>query len=96
MASLTSETSTVFFVQEEDTDADGLPETSEGIFVNAPGSIDVQVGDKVRVSGTVQEYYENTQIGSVTEVFICGSVAVPTVTDIHLPVTSMDDFEAYG
>jgi predicted extracellular nuclease len=84
-----------FFVQEEDADADASAETSEGIFVYAPSSNDVQVGDKVRVSGTVQEYYGNTQIGSVTEMMICDPAEMPIVTDVSLPMTSIDDFEAY-
>jgi predicted extracellular nuclease len=40
-----------FFVQEEDTDQDSDPLTSEGIFISAPGAIDVATGDEVVVTG---------------------------------------------
>ena len=48
-----------FFVQEEDTDADGNDATSEGLFIfdgNSP-AVDVKVGDLVRVTGTVSEFF---------------------------------------
>lgn len=84
-----------FFVQEEDTQTDGLPKTSEGIFVFAPGSTDVAIGDKVRVTGTVQEFFGNTQLGSVSQVTICDQAPLPAVTDVNLPVSSIDDFESF-
>jgi predicted extracellular nuclease len=38
-----------FFLQEEDSDADGNPDTSEGIFVYDPAFlVDVTLGDLVR------------------------------------------------
>lgn len=55
-----------FFVQEEDSDADANPLTSEGLFVFAPGSAVVDSGDVVRVQGTVGEFNGKTQLGSVS------------------------------
>ena len=84
-----------FFLQEEDNDADGSAETSEGVFVFAPGSMDIEIGDTVRVVGTVQEVINHTRIGNVTEIVICGTTALPSVTDVTLPVSSTDDFEPF-
>jgi len=57
-----------FFVQEEDTDADSDAATSEGLFIfdgNNP-AVDVKVGDLVRVTGTVSEFFGETQFSNVT------------------------------
>ena len=53
-----------YFVQEEDTDADGNAATSEGIFVyDANTTSEVSLGDKVRVTGTVSEFSGLTEAG---------------------------------
>ncbi|MAC79314.1 MAG: hypothetical protein CML66_14780 [Rhodobacteraceae bacterium] len=75
-----------FYVQEEDADADGDASTSEGIFVYDPSLLnDVNVGDKVQVTGVVGEYGGETQIGSVSsiEVISTGN-ALPTAAVIDL------------
>ncbi len=85
-----------FHVQEEDVEADADPATSEGIFVFAPGGIDVSVGDKVRVRGTVSEFNGLTEIGGVSTLLQCSTGnALPTSATVNLPVTSLDDFERY-
>jgi predicted extracellular nuclease len=86
-----------FFVQEEDADADSDLATSEGIFVFDGGSpsVDVSVGDMVRVEGTISEFFGMTQITPTTDVVVKGTAALPTVSNLSLPVTSVDDFEAY-
>lgn len=64
-----------FFLQEEagDWDADGL--TSEGIFVFRGGT-DVQIGDRVQVTGTVGEYFGQTQLtATAITVIEAGAVA---------------------
>jgi predicted extracellular nuclease len=76
-----------FYIQDEIADADPL--TSEGIFVfdgNSP-AIDVSVGDRVMVRGTVNEYFGETQV-TEPSVNIIGSGAVQA-TDIRLPVASV-------
>lgn len=86
-----------FFVQEEDADADGDPATSEGIFVYDGGSpsVDVNVGDEVQVTGTVDEYFNLTQMTSVTAVDICStSNSLPTSATLTLPVSDLADLEA--
>lgn len=84
-----------FFVQEEDGDADTDPLTSEGLFVFAPGSADVAAGDVVRVQGTVSEFNDKTELGSVTDLAICPSGASATPTPRTLPVASLDDWEPH-
>ena len=90
-----------FYLQEEDFEIDGDPATSDGIFVYAPGGMDVSVGDKVRVRGAVSEF--STTSGGVTslmteitasQIWQCGTGTL-TPTVLSLPVTSVDAFEPY-
>lgn len=62
-----------FFLQQEACDAD--PQTSDGIFVYLGVQGDwVEAGDRVRVTGTVQEYYGLTEIvSSPSQVMVLGS-----------------------
>ncbi len=83
-----------FAVQEESSDQDALAETSEGIFVYAPARANVEVGDVVRVTGTVDEYFNLTEITSVTSLEICGNLTLlPDPVELTLPVDTLDTFE---
>jgi hypothetical protein len=82
-----------FFVQEEDADADADQQTSEGLFVFAPGSAGVAAGDLVRVQGTVSEFSGKTQLGSATNLAVCSSGASVTATVAELPVSSPAHWE---
>jgi len=85
-----------FYVQEEDSDADGNALTSEGVFVyDDDFGVDVAPGDRVRVFGVASEYSDLTEIGSVGEVLVCDSGNSVTPASVTLPVTSTDDLEAY-
>ncbi len=87
-----------FHVQEEDSDADADPSTSEGIFVfnGSSPAVDVQIGDLVRVEGVVSEFNGMTEITSFTDVTVLSSGnPLPTAAVLSLPVSSVDDFEAY-
>jgi predicted extracellular nuclease len=87
-----------FFVQEEDADADADPLTSEGIFVYEGSSpaVNVQIGDKVSVVGTVSEFNGLTEVTSSSGVSVLNSGnPLPTAAILSLPVTSVQDFEAY-
>lgn len=89
-----------FYVQEENADTDADPTTSEGIFVfDSTFGVAVNVGDKVRVTGTVAEFTSATssltQLSSITSVVNLGASTLPTVTNIQLPVTSVTDLERY-
>ena len=68
-------------------DPDGDPSTSDGVFVfdgNNP-ALDVNVGDRVEVTGEVNEYFGETQIVA-SSVSIAGSGAVSPVS-LDLPVS---------
>jgi predicted extracellular nuclease len=85
-----------FFLQEEDADADTEPTTSEGIFVYDNGlGIDVSPGDVVRAMGEVVEYYDMTELTSVTDVAVCSSGSSVTPAGVALPIASLADWEMY-
>ena len=87
-----------FYVQEEDDDADADPLTSEGIYIHDGSSlaVDVKVGDLVSVTGIVSEYYEMTELTSLTDVTVVSSGnTLPVVTSLSLPVTDVSAFEAF-
>ncbi|WP_213611466.1 ExeM/NucH family extracellular endonuclease [Pseudoalteromonas sp.] len=83
-----------FFVTSLEADIDNNPLTSEGVFVYF-NSIDVNVGDHVRIKGIVEEYFDATQIGNVSQVTVCDTGLSTTPTTITLPVTQVSDLEAY-
>ncbi|EAW26860.1 ExeM/NucH family extracellular endonuclease [Pseudoalteromonas marina] len=83
-----------FFVTSLAADEDTNPLTSEGVFVYFADT-DVNVGDHVRVQGTVDEYYDSTQISDVVQVAVCATGQSVSATKISLPLASQDDLEAF-
>jgi hypothetical protein len=71
------------FLQDVDGDAD--PSTSDGIFVFEPAAPALVVGDVVRVTGTVGEFFGLTQIAGVTAIGDCGDAPVPAPALLDLP-----------
>lgn len=83
-----------FFLQEEESDWDGDSATSEGIFVFDPAlTLDVALGDVVRVQGTVTEFFDLTELTGVTGMALCASGQSATTTPVALPVSSLGDWE---
>jgi hypothetical protein len=83
-----------FFIQ--DIAGDGDPATSDGIFVYTPGSMDVMTGDHVRVRGYASEYYDLTQVSSVSQIWICDiEQTLPDPVALTLPVMDWVTFEPY-
>ncbi len=79
----------------QDPAGDGDPATSDGVFIYAPSiTDDLTLGDYVRVRGTVSEFNGMTEI-TATRVWLCSTSSSITPTPLSLPVTSVDDFEAY-
>lgn len=78
----------------QDPVGDGDPATSDGVFIYASNAMDVSVGDAVRVRGNVSEYSGLTEI-SAGEIWQCSTGNSVAPTALALPVTSVDDFEAY-
>jgi uncharacterized protein len=70
--------------------ADSDPASSEGLFVFEQGheSVDVAVGDRVRVTGKVQEYYRETQLLARTVHIDGRSNAAATLVALPVPATS--------
>lgn len=72
-----------FFFQDDTPDAD--PATSDGLF--AFSSTAVNVGDRVRVSGTAIEFNGLTELSPVTGVDVCGTGSIsPASYDLPRPV----------
>ncbi|MES2647206.1 MAG: ExeM/NucH family extracellular endonuclease [Bacteroidota bacterium] len=90
-----------FYVQEEDAETDADPATSEGVFVFDPfGLFTGNIGDKVRVTGSVIEFTSNasllTQISSLQSVTTLSTgEPLPAITQIQLPVSNVSDLERY-
>jgi predicted extracellular nuclease len=87
-----------FYIQEEDADADANSNTSEGIFVVSNTA--VNVGDKIRVSGTAIENasspsFQQAVLNNTTVTVISQNNPMPTVANITLPVSALIDFEKY-
>ena len=89
-----------FYVQEDESEMDSDPATSEGLFVfDNNFGVDVQPGDRVRVRGTVIEFGSAaatlTELTSVTNIAVCSSNnAFPRIT-VTLPVDSLEVWERY-
>jgi predicted extracellular nuclease len=89
-----------FYVQEEDADADADPATSEGIFVVS--STTVNEGDRVEITGTVQENGSDPSFGQAvispgTVNIISSGNPLPTPTVVQLPIANqafLERFEA--
>jgi hypothetical protein len=82
-----------FFVQEEDADIDADDLTSEGIFIY--NDTPVNVGDKVQVTGTADENYENTQIKDATVNIISSGNPLPAALNVTLPFSSENYLERF-
>jgi endonuclease/exonuclease/phosphatase family metal-dependent hydrolase len=76
-----------FFVQCPDGRADGDPWTSDGVLVDYSGTPDVEVGDRVSVTGRVVEYYGQTEIGGTVSVTLLSSGnQLPAIVDLDASV----------
>jgi predicted extracellular nuclease len=75
-----------FYLQEQDADADADPLTSEGIFVFQGATLgDVAIGDRVLVTGTISEFFGQTQITAASIAVLDSGNALPTAAQILLP-----------
>ena len=84
-----------YYLQEQDSDADGDAATSEGIFVFTGAAAIVAVGNLVSVTGVVDEFFGMTQLTSVSAtVVIDALVATPTAATIALSPTTTQNYEA--
>jgi predicted extracellular nuclease len=70
----------------QDTTEDGDSTTSEGIYVYGPNS-GIAVGDIVRHTGKVTEYYGLTELSARRQASVIGSSSLPTPTEITSSMT---------
>ena len=87
-----------FYVQEEDADADADPNTSNAIYVVSTAS--VAVGDRVSITGTVQENGVTPSFNQAVIIPVSVSVVnsgnpLPSLTEVVLPLAASTDFEKY-
>ncbi|WP_217423916.1 ExeM/NucH family extracellular endonuclease [Agromyces sp. Marseille-P2726] len=67
--------------------------TSDGIFVYAPGGLDVAVGDEVHVVGEVSEFFGMTEV-TAADVAVCDTgLEVPAATEFSIPAEP-EEYEA--
>ncbi|WP_084073908.1 ExeM/NucH family extracellular endonuclease [Demequina sp. NBRC 110052] len=84
-----------YFIQSLAADEDDDPATSEGLFVY-DYSPDVELGDVVTITGTIDEYNGLTQIKWIdSEDVIIDGTATVAPTQVTLPQPSEDYFERY-
>ena len=83
-----------FFVQEEAANQDGDAATSEGLFIyDVPlGLVDVSLGDRVQVTGTVSEFQGQTQL-TASSITVVEAGAVADVNTLAVSV-SLDAIDA--
>ena len=83
-----------YFIQ--DPVGDGDPATSDGIFVYSTNPA-VNVGDALRITGKVSEYYNLTQLTPTNSgtVMTCGSGQTIAPLALTLPTTAPRSYEAY-
>jgi predicted extracellular nuclease len=63
------------------------------VYVNN-SALAVDVGQRVRLQGTVGEYFTQTQLADITATLDCGSSALPEPVEMSLPVASLTELEA--
>ncbi len=82
-----------FFIQEEPSDEDGNDLTSEGVFVFADTNL--EVGERVRVIGEVDEYFGLTELTNVSDWQSCEGSVELTETQLSLPLAEGESLEPY-
>lgn len=86
-----------FYIQEEASDFDADPSTSEGVFVRNTDSIFAYpaVNELVAVKGEVSEFSDRTQVTMSEALVSCGEAAeLPVAQALTLPLPAEHDFEA--
>lgn len=82
-----------FFVQARD-GGDGDASTSDGVFVYTGTSPQtVQVGDLVQFTGTVKEFYNSTQVDTLTAFTSCASGLSVNPVELKAPFTDLEKYE---
>ena len=83
-----------FYIQEQEIDYDFNDLSSEGIFVfdGTDPLVDVNVGDWVEITGTVSEFFGQTQISATNITVVATEQVVPDAVEVIFPTANvMDD-----
>lgn len=83
-----------FFVEADMTQRDSDPLTSEGLFIFDPQQ-QVVSGQRVRLAGTITEFFGLTEMTNLTQMVTCGVAGLPAPVSISLPWASADAPEAF-
>lgn len=80
-----------FYIQEEEIDYDFNDLSSEGIFIfdGAAPLIDVNIGDLVEITGTVGEFFGQTQITATTVAVLETDQLVPSAVAVEFPTANV-------
>ncbi len=84
-----------FFVQEEASDADADPATSEAIFVflNDKSSMPTE-GSLIRAKGEIKEFFNRTQMSLSENTLDCGVGSDIVATNVSMPMPDFNDWES--
>jgi uncharacterized protein len=82
-----------FFLQ--DLNGDRNKNTSDGLFVFTPSGFPVNVGDYVQVTGTAREFFDLTQLDTVTGLETCATGLSKRPAPLFLPVDEVSRLETY-
>lgn len=72
---------------------DGDAATSDGIFVYAPGGLDVAIGQEVHVVGEVSEFFGMTEITADAAAVCASGLELPAATGFSIPADP-EDYES--
>ena len=82
-----------FFIQEEDSDADGDSQSSEGLFVYYDDTA-VAVGDQVRLYGEIKEFGGLTELTQIQALTVCSqNNSLPSAAEITFPLDDLAELE---
>lgn len=85
-----------FFIQAPDSETDGDPMTSEGLFIyGTANGVELKPGDRVRIKGTVNEYNGQTQLTGPDVSVLARAQPLPSVAQLTLPLASNDYLQRY-
>lgn len=83
-----------FFVEADAAQRDSDPSTSEGLFI-FDSQRQVIAGQRVRLAGTITEFFGLTEMKDLTQMTTCGVAGLPAPLRITLPWASADAPEAF-
>lgn len=83
-----------FFVEADAAQRDSDPSTSEGLFI-FDSQRQVIAGQRVRLAGTITEFFGLTEMKDLTQMTTCGVAGLPAPLRITLPWASAEAPEAF-